>query len=72
VMLAHSPPRGMHDEDDPAHKGFEALREYIFRKKPKYLLHGHTYVSTGIREDMLDATKVIHVYADQILNLDLA
>ena len=71
VMLAHSPPRGMHDEDDPAHQGFEALREYILKQQPKYFLHGHTYVSTGIREDMLGNTKVIHVYADQILTLDV-
>jgi hypothetical protein len=71
VMLAHSPPKGIHDEDDPAHQGLQALREYVERVHPKYFLHGHTYVSTATQEDMLGTTKVVHVYADQILNLDL-
>jgi hypothetical protein len=71
VMLAHSPPKGIHDEDDPAHQGLQALRDYVERVQPKYFLHGHTYVSTGTQEDMLGTTKVVHVYADQILNLDL-
>ncbi len=71
IMIAHSPPKGIHDEDDPAHQGLQALREYVERVQPKYFLHGHTYVSTGLKEDMLGATKVVHVYADQILNLDV-
>lgn len=71
VVLAHSPPRGLHDEDDPAHKGLEALRDYVIRQKPKYYLHGHTYVSTGTQADILNDTTVIHVYADQVLDLPL-
>lgn len=71
VMLAHSPPRGVHDEDDPAHRGLEALREYVLRAQPRYFIHGHTYASTATRESTLGATRVIHVYADQVLALDL-
>ncbi|MDB4992112.1 MAG: metallophosphoesterase [Parcubacteria group bacterium] len=69
VMLAHSPPKGIHDEDDPAHQGLQALRDYVERMQPKYFLHGHTYVSEGTQEDLLGNTKVVHVYADQILDL---
>jgi uncharacterized protein len=71
VMIAHSPPRGMHDEDDPAHQGLAALRAYVLEKRPRYFLHGHTYVSTGLREDALGDTKVVHIYADQVLRLDV-
>jgi hypothetical protein len=71
VMIAHSPPRGTHDEPDPAHQGLSALRDYILRQKPKYFLHGHTYVSQGTQETILGSTKVIHVYADQILALEV-
>ncbi len=69
VMLAHSPPKGIHDEDDPAHQGLAALREYVMRVQPKYFLHGHTYVSTGIQEDLLNTTNVVHVYGDQIVTI---
>jgi Icc-related predicted phosphoesterase len=71
VLLCHSPPRGIHDEDDPAHRGFEALRTYVETKRPKYLLHGHTYVSTGIKETVFEGTRIVHVYADQFLKLAL-
>lgn len=69
IFLAHSPPRGIHDEDDPAHKGLEALREYVIRQSPTYFLHGHTYVSSSTRETPFGGSTVIHVYEDQILNL---
>ncbi len=71
VMIAHSPPRGTHDEPDPAHQGLSALRDYILREKPKYFLHGHTYVSQGTQETVLGETTVIHVYADQVLTLQV-
>lgn len=71
VMIAHSPPKGLHDQDDVAHQGLQALRDYIDEKQPKYFLHGHTYVSSSIKEDLLGTTKVVHVYADQIVNLSL-
>lgn len=44
VMISHSPPYGINDEiDSPTHQGFVALTEYVETKKPKYLIHGHTY-----------------------------
>jgi hypothetical protein len=72
VMLAHSPVRGLHDENDPAHQGFDALRTYVTEKKPKYYLHGHTYVSSSTKVDVLESTQVVHVYADQVMVLDVA
>src|SRR4051812_18828259 len=43
VLLAPAPPAGVNDEpDDPAHVGFEALRAWVERHEPRWLLHGHT------------------------------
>lgn len=44
IMIAHSPPIGIHDDDDPAHVGFLAFRDFIRFFKPRYFLHGHTPV----------------------------
>jgi Icc-related predicted phosphoesterase len=42
IMIAHSPPRGVHDDDDVAHTGFSAFQDLIRIFKPRYFLHGHT------------------------------
>ena len=43
VLLAHSPPEGVNDEpDDRAHRGSPALRAWVERNRPAWLLHGHT------------------------------
>lgn len=42
MVIAHSPPRGFHDENDPAHIGFDAFTSFIRLFKPRYFLHGHT------------------------------
>lgn len=67
VMLAHAPPRGIHDEDEPAHQGFDALREYVLRCAPRYLLHGHTYPATN--ETELGRTTVRYIHEDEVLTL---
>ena len=43
VFVTHCPPRGINDEDDVAHQGWDGLRDYLDEKKPRVLLHGHTY-----------------------------
>ncbi len=43
VFLCHCPPRGINDEAEVAHQGFDGLRDYIDRTPPKILMHGHTY-----------------------------
>lgn len=42
IFICHCPPRGINDEEEVAHQGFQALRDYIDREQPKVLLHGHT------------------------------
>lgn len=43
VLITHCPPRGIDDNDDPAHYGFDGLREWVDLEKPKCIFHGHTY-----------------------------
>ena len=43
VLVTHAPPRGVHDNTDLAHRGFESLVPFIERFKPGLLLHGHTH-----------------------------
>jgi uncharacterized protein len=62
VLLTHSPPAGVNDEpDDPAHRGSPALREWVERHEPSWLLHGHTLPHPASRVHRLGQTRVVHV-----------
>ena len=48
VLLCHCPPRGVNDDpDDPAHVGFDALRDWVLEHQPRWLLHGHVHPHPG-------------------------
>jgi len=69
VFLSHCPPRGVNDEEEIAHQGFDALRTYVDRCHPRVLLHGHTYPT---EEDMVrqyGPTRIEYVYKHRIVEL---
>jgi uncharacterized protein len=70
VLLCHCPPWGVNDEpDDPAHVGFQALRDWVDRHRPRYLLHGHTTPDPRTRVDRLGATEVLWIRGVALLEL---
>ena len=44
IFVTHAPPRGIHDCQDPAHRGVNAFKWLIRVFKPAYHLHGHIHV----------------------------
>ncbi len=65
LVIAHSPPRGIHDDSDPAHVGFNVFTSFIHTFKPRYFLHGHpmVYKSNLIPPvTQVGPTTVINVY----------
>ncbi len=70
VMITHCPPYGINDEpEDLAHQGFLALRKYLETKKPKYLLHGHTFPKPGKMVEQFGETKIVFVWREKIVEL---
>ena len=64
LVVTHAPPAGVGDAEDPAHRGFETLIEFLEQYKPRYLLHGHVHLSYG-----MDRTRV-RTYADtEVINV---
>ncbi len=43
VLVAHSPPYGIHDKPDLAHTGFKGFLRFMDWYRPRYLLHGHVH-----------------------------
>lgn len=72
VLVAHSPPRGIHDREDRPHQGFRVFLKFMQWFKPRYLLHGHIhlYRRNEITRTQFMNTEVINVYPFQILNLE--
>ncbi len=44
IVVTHAPPEGLGDGDDPAHRGFAALRNMLDKYQPSYLVHGHVHL----------------------------
>ena len=47
IVLTHAPVRGFGDEDNMAHRGFEAFLPLLDQYKPRYLVHGHIHQRYG-------------------------
>lgn len=72
LLVTHAPVRGIHDEADPAHRGFQAFQRLIRAVRPRLMLHGHCHIWTNIapRETLLDGCRILNVYPVQIVDLE--
>jgi len=65
ILISHSPPLGIHDDEDPAHHGLKALNWLIRFARPRYLFHGHTHFfkkNLQNSETTVGLTKIMNVY----------
>jgi uncharacterized protein len=70
ILLTHCPPLGINDDpDDPAHIGWEGLREWVDRHRPRHLLHGHTHPIGGRIVMRHGETRVHWISGARILSL---
>ncbi len=75
VLVTHSPPFGIHDDDDPAHTGFKSLRALVKIFRPRYLLHGHTlFYKQNLVSPETDygGTRIINVYPFRRIEIEHA
>jgi len=70
ILITHSPPFGIHDEDTQAHRGLRAINWLIRWAKPRYHLHGHVHF---FRRNLtpsvtrLGPTTIINVFPYQVI-----
>ena len=72
ILVTHSPARGLHDDEDMCHMGFEVFNKLIEQYRPKYFVHGHVHLNYGrqfVREDMVGETHVVNAYEKYMLEL---
>ncbi len=69
VLITHSPPRGIHDGDDCAHRGFETFLAFMDHFEPRYLLHGHKHVyGPQPTRTQYARTEVINVHPFRVID----
>jgi Icc-related predicted phosphoesterase len=72
ILVTHSPAHGIHDGEDPCHRGFDVFNRLIERYSPKYFVHGHVHMNYGRsipREDMVGETHVVNAYERFIIEI---
>lgn len=73
VLMAHAPPRGHGDGDDPPHRGFEAVGRLAERLAPPVLLHGHIHPYGQDQPDRtLGRTLLVNVVPRRIVTVEPA
>jgi uncharacterized protein len=74
VLVTHAPPKGIHDEPDRCHTGFNAFNWLIHTFKPRYHLHGHIHLYDRRTETVTRVveTDVINVFPYRELELSVA
>jgi len=73
VLIAHSPPLGIHNGPDQPHTGFHVFLDLMRIFKPRYLLHGHQHrnYGPGPYESQYGLTTVINVHPYRVLDIEV-
>lgn len=72
ILITHSPPFGIHDENTRAHQGLKAINWILRWAKPRYHFHGHTHIyrrNLTISDTQVNATRIINVYPYKIVEV---
>ncbi len=73
ILVTHSPPFGLHDDESLAHQGLKAINWLMDWAKPRYLLHGHMhYQQSNLMRDATwnGTTSVMNVYPYRVIEIE--
>ncbi len=71
ILITHAPPRGIHDDEDLPHQGFETYLTFLRRFTPALMIHGHQHVYNRSMTTETDygETRIINTYGYRVLEL---
>ncbi len=72
ILLTHAPPAGIHDQDDPCHRGFPSFLWFMKTFKPRFLVHGHIhlYDLNDVRSTRFGDTLVVNAYSHYLIDTE--
>ncbi len=65
IIVTHSPPLGLGDEEDLPHRGFGCFRGLLDRYRPSLFIHGHVHMRgypLPSRELLYEGTRIINAW----------
>ncbi|GGR38732.1 metallophosphoesterase family protein [Deinococcus ruber] len=71
IFLTHAPPPGPHAGKDHAHRGCESIQQFMERRHPKLVVHGHIHEYEGKKfeyTDTVSGARVVNAYGYHILD----
>ena len=73
LLITHSPPFEIHDDDTQAHQGLKALNFLIRVARPRYHIHGHTHFYRNNLEHsvtQVGQTTVMNIFPYKVIEID--
>lgn len=73
ILVAHSPPFGIHNGEDHIHVGFKSFLWLMKVFKPAYMVHGHRHIynpNETTKTQFLE-TNVINIYPYKLLDIEV-
>lgn len=72
ILITHAPPRGIHDDEDVPHQGFESYIDFMRTYRPLLLVHGHQHVyNRSVETDtVFEGTRVLNTYGYRVIELE--
>ena len=72
ILISHSPPFGVHDDDSSAHRGLKAINWLLQWAKPRVHLHGHMHdMHRNLKPSVtwVGTTAVMNVFPHRVVEL---
>ena len=72
ILITHSPPFGIHDEETQSHQGLKAINWLVRVAKPRYHFHGHTHFqrrNLSPSETNIGNTKIINIFPYKVIEV---
>lgn len=72
LVLAHAPPRHIHDAEDRCHRGFRCFHRLIDKYRPGYFIHGHIhaqFADDSERITVVNSTSVVNSYGHFVFEI---
>ncbi len=72
VLVTHSPPYGVHDDDSAAHRGLKAINLLLRLAQPRLHLHGHMHsLRRNLAPDStrLGSTTIMNIFPYEVIEI---
>lgn len=73
LLITHSPPFGIHDEETQSHQGLKAINWLLQVAPPRYLFHGHTHFqrrNLSASETRHGITNIINIFPYKVIDVN--